>query len=194
MSIKSSSKNLNKVDRTRTYSIEEYETLPDDGNIYELLEGKLILRPSGGDEHGSVAANLGTFLTVHVRACMLGKVWSNARFVIERKNNKDTELAPDVGFIAHPDVPPSSPGAVPIPPHLAVEVQSPGDSTTEIKDKVRKYQKAGVKLIWVVQSGKQIVAVYRQGESQPITIQPVGELDGENVVPGFKLPVRMLFE
>jgi len=184
---------INLIDLSQTYSLQEYEALPDDGNIYALLEGKLLLSPPPGDEHGSVANLLATFLTVHVRAKRLGKVWSNSRFVIERKENKDTELAPDVAFIAHPDVPVSSPGAVPTPPHFALEVQSPGDSGPAMIAKVRKYQKAGVKLIWVIQSSKQLAAVYHQTDQQPVTIQPDGELDGEYVIPGFRLKLSELF-
>ena len=148
------------IDLNRTYMIEEYENLPDDGRLYELLEGRLIMTPPPGDEHGSVANLLGFFLTAHVRANKLGKVWSNGRFVIEyNPQGKDTELAPDIAFIAFPAVPPSSAGAVPIPPHLAVEIQSPTDSTVEIKAKVEKYQKAGVNLISVIQSSRRIEAV-----------------------------------
>src|SRR5437764_737155 len=105
------------IDLNRTYTLEEYEALPGDGNIYQLLEGKLIMTTPPGDELGSVANLLGTFLTVYVRANRLGKVWFNSRFVIERKAGaKDTELAPDIAFIAYPNVPPSSSGAVPVPP------------------------------------------------------------------------------
>jgi Uma2 family endonuclease len=48
--------------------------------------------------------------------------------------------------------------------------------------------------VWVIQPNKQIVAVFRQGQAEPETIQPDGELDGEDVIPGFKLSLKVLFE
>ncbi len=36
--------------------------------------------------------------------------------------------------------------------------------------------------------------VFRQGQAQAVTLQSADELDGDAVIPGFKLPVRKLFE
>ena len=54
------------------------------------------------------------------------------------------------------------------------------------------YRNAGVTLVWWVQPDDRTVTVYRHG----ILVATLGEndtLDGEDVLPGFVLPVRELF-
>jgi Uma2 family endonuclease len=182
------------VDMSRVYTLEEYEALPDDGNIYELLEGKLIMSPPPGDDHGSISNLLGTLLTNYVRANKLGKVWQNSRFLIERKSPRDTEFAPDVGFITHPHVPPRSSGAVLRPPMLAVEVKSPSDEKKDIQDKLNTYLRVGVPLVWLVLPDSQRVEIYRPGQLTPDIRNADDDLSGEKVVPGFRIKVKEIFE
>jgi Uma2 family endonuclease len=49
---------LPKIDTPRTYTYQEFENLPDDGNRYELIDGRLIEMPPVGDEHGSICDKL----------------------------------------------------------------------------------------------------------------------------------------
>lgn len=63
-----------------------------------------------------------------------------------------------------------------------------------LTNKAKDYIQGGVRLVWVIQPNKQIVAVFRQGQPEPETIQPDGELDGEDVITGFKLPLKVFFE
>jgi Uma2 family endonuclease len=185
------------LDLDRIYTVEEFMALEEpEGFELELWEGKIRMSPTPGDDHGSVTSWLVTYLTIYTMMTnQMGKVWDNARFVISRDpaTGKETTLGPDVAFIAHPNVPPSGSGAIPRPPDLAIEVQSPGDTVPDVLDKVRKYQQAGVKLIWVIQPSKKIAAVFHQDDDWPVTIQPGGELDGEDVIPGFKLELKLLF-
>jgi Uma2 family endonuclease len=185
------------IDPNRIYTIEEYLELPDDGNIYELLEGKLIVSPQPGDDHSSVAHLLSTYLGMYNLTFNVGKFWNNGRFVIERGNKpdgKDTELAPDVGFIAHPHVPPASPGAIPIPPHLAIKIQSPNNTLPEMRDKVKVYLRAGVKEVWLIHPSRRTATIYRQGSLKGEALPKDGTLNGGKILPGFQLPIAKLFE
>ncbi len=186
------------IDLTKTYSLAEFMSLDEpEGFELELWEGQVKMSPSPGDEHGSVCSLLSAYLVTHaVWVNQLGKVWDNARFVIYRDplTGKETALAPDVGFIAHPNVPPRGPGAIPRPPDLAVEVQSPSDTEPEVLDKVRKYQQAGVSLIWVIQPEKKIASIFHQNDYSPQILQAADTLEGEEIVPGFKLVLGALFE
>src|SRR6476469_10844963 len=96
-------------DLDQIYSVEEFMALEEpEGFELELWEGKVKMSPTPGDDHGSIANLLGTFLTMHVMLNnKLGKVWTNSRFVIFRDSGtgKETALGPDVAFIAHPNVP-----------------------------------------------------------------------------------------
>ncbi len=188
---------LETIDLTRTYTVKEFMALPEPKDCeLELWEGKVKMTPPPGSKHGKVSTWLITYLTNYAMITnQLGQVWDNTRFVIYRDpdTSQETVLAPDVAFIAHPNVPSDTDGAVPRPPDLAIEVQSPDDTVPEVLEKVRKYQQAGVRLIWVIQPSKKIAAIFHPNDDWPLTIQPEGELDGEDVVPGFKLALKSLF-
>jgi Uma2 family endonuclease len=74
-----------------------------------------------------------------------------------------------------------------------VEVHSKYDRLIEDERKIQRYLAAGTSLIWHVNPKTQIVTVHQPGrEPQRFTI---GEtLSGEDVLPGFDLPVSAIFE
>ena len=78
-----------------------------------------------------------------------------------------------------------------IPPDLAVEVVSPTDRASKIADKVANYLLAGT-LLWYVYPDEQQIKVYKSGQpARTLGIDDV--LDGDRVLPGFKLVVKDIF-
>jgi Uma2 family endonuclease len=78
---------------------------------------------------------------------------------------------------------------------LAVEVLSIGDAVAEIDKKVLQYQKSGVRLVWVIHPIIQAIDVYRLKDGLKLHRLLIDdELDGEEVIKGFKLKVKRLFE
>jgi Uma2 family endonuclease len=80
-------------------------------------------------------------------------------------------------------------GYLPIPPDLAVEVVSPGDSWTEVEETVEEFLTAGVKVVWVLDPKRKTVKVYPDEK----TLRENDTLDGGGVLPGFVVPVWRLF-
>jgi Uma2 family endonuclease len=78
-------------------------------------------------------------------------------------------------------------------PDLAVEVRSPTDPDLNVGEKVRLYREAGVPLLWWVYPDERAVEVYRLGVLVA-TLYEGDVLDGEDVLPGFALPVSEIFE
>lgn len=180
------------VSLERTYTIEEFTRLPDDGYTYELAQGRLERMSPTGGEHGRIASGLHTHLTNHVWAHGLGETFAaETAFVLDPATR--TVRAADVAFVAMSRLAGVGEDAVPFPPDLVAEVISPSDRATGIKGKVAEYQKAGVPLIWVVNPRYHTVEVYHPRDTQPLTLGMNDELDGEAVVPGFRLPVRAIF-
>jgi Uma2 family endonuclease len=76
-------------------------------------------------------------------------------------------------------------------PDLAVEVTSSRDEIDPTDKKVKEYRRLKVKLIWVIKPEGEVVEVYRNGE--PTDLLGMSKvLDGDPVIPGFKLPVSKL--
>ena len=179
------------IELKKTYTADEFMDLPDDGYRYELVEGELLQMSQPGDEHGTIA----TFLTIEIgmflRQNNPGKVYSATGFKIAER----TVRAPDVAFVKASRVQPVTRKAVPVAPDLAIEVVSPNDEKANIKDKLIEYQEAGVRLIWWIYPESKVVLVYHLADGlmpQPLGIE--NELDGKDVLPGFKLRVSDLFK
>jgi Uma2 family endonuclease len=160
---------------------------------YELIRGVLHTMPPAGIEHGDRALRLGAHLQIFVEDHDLGiVVAAETGFYLER--DPDTVRAPDAAFIRKDRL-----SAGPLPsgyflgaPDLAVEVVSPNDKASEVRDKVQTWLRFGTRLVWLLAAKTRTVTVYRlDGSTQVLTINEI--LDGEDVVPGFQIPVSRLF-
>src|SRR5437588_276272 len=122
---------------TRAITAAELLRMPGDGLRYEPVEGELRQMPPAGSEHGDIAVLLTLSLGQHVRTHRLGKVYAAVTgFWMAR--DPDTVRAPDVAFVRRERVEAAGrvTGYWPGAPDLAAEVVSPGDSYTEVEEKV----------------------------------------------------------
>jgi Uma2 family endonuclease len=172
---------------------EELLRMPDDGFRYELVRGELRKMTPAGNVHGRVAMNFGTSLNNHVKAYDLGVVYA-AETGFKLAGDPDTVCAPDVAFVsrARIEVVGEVEGYWPGAPDLAVEVISPGDSYVEVEEKVFDWLEAGTKMVVVVNPRKRSATVYRS-LTDIIVLTETDVLDGEEVLPGFRLAVQEIF-
>ncbi len=179
---------------TRLMTVEELETMGgDEGTNLELFDGVPREHPGMSVRHGYLGFNLGLALGNYVLPLRLGVFFnSETQFVLSR--NPDTVVKPDISFIRAERMPPPEEHdrISRIPPDFAVEIVSPGDRRTEIEDKIRRYQAAGVPLLWYVAPAQRTVTVYRLG-AEPGVFREGDTLDGGEVFPGFTLAVSAIF-
>lgn len=100
---------------------------------------------------------------------------------------------PDASFVSFQKMPTPLDEELSFAPDLAAEVVSKNDTAYEIEKKVKQYQQAGVGLIWVIYPVSKTVAVYHR-DDDPVLVTTEHELDGIDVLPGFKLKVSELFK
>jgi len=183
------------INFNRTYTNEEFEALPVSGRLLQLIDGKLVEKMPG-DRHGRIANRIAKRYHRFDLDDKLGQMWLATTF--------DMGLGwmpiPDVGFMMADRVPIESDGSIKGLPDLVVEVHSPSDLDTTpgrdaARNKIRKYQEFGVRIIWAINPRQQTVEIYHLDRETPVVILSVNdELDGENVIPGFRMPVKALFE
>lgn len=172
---------------------DELLQMPDDGFVYELVRGELRRMSPAGYRHGKIIINLTTPLDQHVRAQQLGDVYA-AETGFQLTLDPDTVRAPDVAFVRRERVEAigETEGCWPGAPDLAIEVISLQDLYTEVEEKVMDFLAAGTGMVLVVKPRKHTVTVYRA--LSDISILTEDDLiDGEDVVPGWTLPVRSVF-
>jgi len=168
--------------------------MPHDGNRYELIAGELKMMSPAGSEHGFVVVRLTLPLAQHVQekgmGCVLG-----AETGFRIAENPDTVRAPDISYVRKTRIPsegiPESfwPG----PPDLAVEVVSPSDTFQQVDEKIKAWLAAGCLAVWVVDPRLRTVTVHRSA-TEITTCTEKDTLDGGDVVPGFRCPVKKIFE
>jgi len=113
-------------------------------------------------------------------------------YVLERC--PDTVRAPDVAFVRAERVPTAEEQEhfAELAPDLVVEVISPSDRMTDVEEKVEQYLALGVPLVWVFHPRRRTVTVRRPGR-EPLVLRDGDVVDGEEVLPGFRLPVADIF-
>jgi Uma2 family endonuclease len=189
-----------KIDLDREYTAEEFALLPDDGNRYELIEGKLVMSPATRYEHGLILQILFAAIIKYLEANKTGKVFCTTGFYLGKSpSGKDIVLEPDLGFIETDRLPLVSDIYLPYP-DLAIEVWSREADLkgprrrAKARNKLQKFFKAGTLLAWGVNPVDETVEIFQQGQAAPVRVLNINdELDGENILPGFKLPVKVLF-
>jgi len=74
-------------------------------------------------------------------------------------------------------------------PQFIIEVRSPDDRISRLRDKMRRYIAAGVKLAWLIDPKEQTVTIYRPGR-EPEVLKNPASVTGEGSVEGFVLDLR----
>ncbi|HEX9867573.1 MAG TPA: Uma2 family endonuclease [Candidatus Tectomicrobia bacterium] len=172
---------------------DELFVMPDDGLRYELVKGELRRMPPAGSEHGAVAINIAVVVAQFVKAHGLGVVFG-AETGFKIASNPDTVRAPDLAFIRRERIPAGGiprefwPGA----PDLAVEVISPGDTYTEVEEKVSDWLNAGTRMVLVLNPRTRTVTVYTS-HTDVVRLTGSDTLDGGEVLPEFSCRVAELF-
>lgn len=180
--------------KTLAVTADELLQMPDDGARYELLRGEIRKMAPAGQRHGRIVINIATSLHQFVRAKRLGAVYA-AETGFKITTHPDTVRAPDVAFVSTEhlarlgEVEGYWPGA----PDLVVEVISPVDRYADVEDKVFDWLAAGTRLVIVVNPRKQFVTLYRS-LTQISVLSPGETIDAGDVVPGWKLSVKDVFE
>ena len=77
-------------------------------------------------------------------------------------------------------------------PDLVIEVKSPDDTYTSMRERAQYYLAHGAKLVWRIYPAKRLVEVYRQDADSDI-LTADDTLQGDDVLSGFVLSVHEIF-
>ena len=183
------------LEREKLLTAEEFADLPkEDDCRYELVRGRVVKMPPEFTSSSIVATNLVIILGAFVRARKLGVCWAEGGGAITRRH-PDSVRAPDVAFLSAARVPPGGVprrGYLPVP-DLVVEVKSVSDRVSGLIEKIAEFLDAGARLGWLVDPDERAVIVFRL-DRVPRVLTGADVLDGEDVLPGFTLPLPSLWK
>ena len=163
-------------------------------NQCELVAGRVVPMTPTNPTHGRIEVNVAAALKHFVRTQNLGVVMAGEVGVFTSRN-PDTVRAPDVLFLSHErDALRRRPqGFLDVAPELTVEILSPTDRPDQVRRKLDEYFAAGVRLVWVIDPATRTVQVHH-GRGEPLSLASGAVVTGEDVLPGFALPVDDIFE
>jgi Uma2 family endonuclease len=159
----------------------------------ELIDGVIVPMSPASDEHGAYELNVALELRLFADAHRLGKVRTGEVGIFTRRN-PDTVRGADVVFISNERyTQKTGKGFLKFAPDLIVEVLSPTNTRAEIDQKLAEYFAIGVRLVWVLDPDRRSVFAY----NTPVAVRTFGpddDLPGDDLLPGFSVPVARLFE
>jgi Uma2 family endonuclease len=167
--------------------------IPDD-TLFEVVDGHIVEKEMGARD-AEIAGIVNQYLGMFARTHRLGR--GLMEFIFRIDQQKDLQRRPDVAFVSRakwpvhrrvPDV-----AVWDMVPDLAVEVVSPSNSADHVQEKILEYFRAGVTTVWVIDPRQQLVYVY-SAPTQIQVLQLGQELDGGELIPGFRLPLAAFFE
>ena len=173
-----------------TATVEDLLNMPEDGMKHELVNGELVVTPTGW-KHSKIAIKishiLATFLEGHPIGMLAGPdlgVWlSNGNL-----------RSPDITFVRNEKLPKEEDQYkfAEFIPDLAVEVLSPSDWPQCVEEKIREFLENGVPIVWLVDPKQITVTEYRSlSETQQYSGDDM--ISAEPVFPGFSCPVSRFF-
>ncbi|MBV7336364.1 Uma2 family endonuclease [Chloroflexi bacterium TSY] len=179
--------------KERLSTIEEFDLFraaPENrGRLFELIHGEIV-KETLAEEHGVIALNIGFYLRQYTKQHKSGRAGVEIRHrILEDHHNS---RLPDISFSSRKR-PIVKRGTVPHMPDLAVEIQFPNDSIQAMRKTASYYLTNGAKLVWLVFPAQQIIEIHRpDADLETLTVDDT--LTGDDVLPGFEMPVSEVFD
>ena len=159
---------------------DEYLSLPDEKPGLEYIDGMVVQKPMGDEEHGFLAGEFIIRLGAY-RAHSGGRVGPEIRARFPGANYR----LPDASFFVK-----GRPLGGQLPPTLAIEIRSPGQTRNELRAKCRFFRANGVEECWLVDPRLRTV---EQFSSEGEFILGADQTLISAALPGFELVLSELF-
>jgi Uma2 family endonuclease len=181
--------------RTRIHqgiTLEEFLELPDNDDL-EYVDGRIEKKVSPQTKHSLLTLSFLARLNDWAQPGRLGIAFPELRCTFAGRS-----IIPDVAFLLKEHIEIDSDGEpvneIRRPPDLHVEIISPKQSVRKAQRNLAHSTSNGCPLGWLInpESRPRYIDVYRPG--RPAERMPTdGVLDGDPVLPGFRLPVAEVF-
>jgi Uma2 family endonuclease len=177
----------------------EYAQLPEEpGWRTELHEGVVVRMALIKDlRHDWIVSNLNAALHNFVMPRHLGRisVEQGGYDATIAGESEDSTYGPDVAFLSAERLPAAiaaiAAGDYAPAPDLVAEVVSASQSKKEVAERSERWLAAGTRLVWNIWPNTETVDIWTA--DQPMQTIKSGVLDGQDVLPGFTLPLVDLF-
>lgn len=179
-------------DETKLITGEELLEMGDIGPC-ELIDGRIVSMSPTNKKHGWLERRLSRSFEDFVQPSQLGEVFVGEVGIYTRRN-PDRVRGADIIVISKQRLASDpSAGFFTVAPEVIVEIVSPSDRWSDIRQKIEEYFAIGAEQVWIVEPENRTVLIYRS----PTDFRRYTEGDtiqGEGIFAGFSLSVSTLFE
>jgi Uma2 family endonuclease len=173
----------------------DLELMPDNGKLYELIEGELYVSRQPSWEHQYTCLQIASTLNAWSKQTGLGSTNAAPGLIFA----EDDDVAPDVVWVSQQNLA-TALGAdrkLHAAPELIVEVLSPGTANQQRdrQTKLKLYSRRGVREYWVADCERRQIEIYRRHQGALTLDATLLEQDTltSPLLPGFSCPVADLF-
>ncbi len=143
----------------KVWTYEDYRQLPDDGNRYEIIDGRLYVTPSPSMIHQALSRRL-KFVFYRLEQEGQGYIINAPADLLMPGADP---VQPDLMFLTVEQRQQIRKHAVVGPPTLIVEILSPGTARVDRTVKLRKYAQCGVPHYWLLDAMSTTLEAFRLG-------------------------------
>jgi Uma2 family endonuclease len=176
----------------RRMTVEEFLALPEEKPYLELRGGVVTQKMAPQGQHGAMESGLSGAVDGFGRPRRLARAFCE----IHGTYGSDV-LVPDVVIYRWDRIPRLPNGDVadrfPGPPDVAIEIRSPDQSIADLLDKCRQYLANGVPTVLLIHPSQRWVRRFG-ADGSDVTLRGDDRIDLDDVLPGFDLTVRTLFD
>lgn len=178
--------------KEKAFTYQDYLELPDDGNLYEIINGELIMTPAPVPKHQLIHRKIQNRLTNFVEENRLGEILYAPCDVLLSETNL---VQPDIFFIAKANRKIIGEKNIQGIPDLIIEILSPTTAYYDLIEKKELYEKFGVKEYWIVDPKKKWIEIYTLEERKYKLHQRGEKTDKINsrLLKGFELGLKKIF-
>jgi Uma2 family endonuclease len=173
-------------------TLDEFLALPEDSETaLEYDDGVVTQKVAPQYDHARLQSGIAQSINGAAEPRRQGLAVSELRFVVP-----GWAPVPDVSYIRKERIKPESRrrfGKIEIPPDIAIEIVSPEQRVGDLLKKCLRYADVGIPLSLLVDPDDETIYAIRPG--QPLRVlQGDDRIDLDDVLPGFDLTVRALFD
>jgi Uma2 family endonuclease len=171
----------------------EFCQLNAEWRIERTAEGELIIMPPAGSESGKQNLSLGVAFGIWAETDGTGVGFdSSAGFTLPN----GAVRSPDLAWVRHSRwealTAEERRRFAPICPEFVVELRSPSDSLTDLKEKMAEYLANGAQLGWLIDPEERKVYLYRPG-AEVVCLENPTQVAGDSLLPGFVLDLERVW-
>lgn len=172
-------------------TLEEFWALPEGEQALELIDGQAIAKVSPKYFHSSLQRAFDRLISAWCKG--KGRIRPEWAVSLER-NGAPWVPTPDLTYISYERLPRMwrRNEACPVPPELAIEIISPGQTLAQFENKASDYFAAGVSRVWVVDPETMSIRVFFPDGK--VTLYTNDMLIVDTLLPSLELTPLLIFE